>query len=116
MSLRCGDSSYADKAPLLLTGAAGCSGRKVTTTRAIYPRGKPLTLFGLQLGGVPGLFDGVDQLLGFHLALFDFYDGFVRMRYFRADYPFNFFKCGPHFFRAVDLSGHAGDGQIHSFL
>ena len=35
---------------------------------------------------------------------------------FGADHSRSFFKCGPHFFYAIDLSDHPRNRKFHSFL
>lgn len=75
-----------------------------------------LLLVGLQRSFVTGFFDGCDELVGVSFAFFDLHDGLIWMCDLRADHSRNFFKCGPHFFYAVNLSDHARNGQVHSLL
>jgi hypothetical protein len=75
-----------------------------------------LLLVGFHRRTVAGFFHGCDELAGVSLAFFDLHDGLVWMRDLRADHSRNFFKCGPHFYGAIDLSDHARNGQVDCLL
>ena len=75
-----------------------------------------LLLIVFQCGGVARLFHCGDELAGVSFAFVDLHHSLVRMGDFGADHSRGFFKCGPHFFNAINLSDHARNRQVHSFL
>jgi hypothetical protein len=75
-----------------------------------------LLLLFLQCRAVTGFLHRSDELVGVSLAFFDLHDGLVWMCDLRADHSRGFFKCGPHFLYAIDLSDHSRNRQVHSFL